>query len=100
MKTEKLKQNVKGYVHQFEEGGLRLLRKGQKGVIHAIFSRFGLVLILLLAALGGGGAFAYIKFIKPKQGAKVSADPDDYEFEDEEYENEDVPEQGEQEDQN
>src|SRR5699024_4507648 len=56
-----------------------------------------LVLILLLAALGGGGAFAYIKFIKPKQGAKVSADPDDYEFEDEEYENEDVPEQGEQE---
>ena len=34
--------------------------------------------------LGGGGAFAYIKFIKPKQGAKVSADPDDYDFEDEE----------------
>ena len=30
MKTEKLKQNVKGYVHQFEDGGLRLLRKGQK----------------------------------------------------------------------
>ena len=51
-------------------------------------------LILLLAALGGGGVFAYIKFIKPKQGAKVSADPDDYEFEDEEYENEDIPEQG------
>ena len=49
-----------------------------------------LVLILLLAALGVGGAFAYIKFIKPRQGAKVSADPDDYEFEDEEYENEDV----------
>ena len=45
-----------------------------------------LVLILLLAVLGGGGAFAYIKFIKPKQGAKVSADPDDYEFEDEEVE--------------
>ena len=59
-----------------------------------------LVLILLLAALGVGGAFAYIKFIKPKQGAKVSADPDDYEFEDEEYENEDIPEQGEQEEQN
>ena len=47
-----------------------------------------LVLILLLAVPGGGGAFAYIKFIKPKQGAKVSADTDDYEFEDEEYENE------------
>lgn len=48
-----------------------------------------LVLILLLAVLGGGGAFAYIKFIKPKQSAKTSANPDDYEFEDEEYENED-----------
>ena len=47
-----------------------------------------LVLILWLAVLGGGGAFAYIKFIKPKQGAKVSADPDDYEFEDEEVEKE------------
>lgn len=30
----------------------------------------------------------YIKFIKPKQSAKVRADPDDYEFEDEEYESE------------
>ena len=59
-----------------------------------------LVLILLLAALGGGGAFVYIKFIKPNQSPKVSADPDDYEFENEEYENEDIPEQGEQEDQN
>ena len=43
-----------------------------------------LALVLVLLVLGGG-AFAYIKFIKPKQGAKVSADPDDYEFEDEEY---------------
>lgn len=59
-----------------------------------------LALVLVLLVLGGGGAFAYIKFIKPKQGAKVSADPDDYEFEDEEYENEDIPEQGEQEEQN
>ncbi len=42
-----------------------------------------LVLILLLAVLGGGDAFAYIKFIKPNQSPKVSADPDDYEFEDE-----------------
>ena len=50
-------------------------------------------MILLLAVLGGGGAFAYIKFIKPKQGTKVSADPDDYDFEDEEeYINEDAPE--------
>ena len=40
-------------------------------------------------ALAGGGAFAYVKFIKPKQGVKVSADPDDYDFEDEEYLTED-----------
>lgn len=32
----------------------------------------------------------YVKFIKPKQGVKVSADPDDYDFEDEEYLTEDV----------
>jgi hypothetical protein len=37
----------------------------------------------------GGGAFAYIKFIKPKQGAKASSDSGNYEFEDEEYESED-----------
>ena len=52
MKTEKLKQNVKGYVHQFEDGGLRLLRKGQKGVIHAIFRCFVIVLSLLLLQVG------------------------------------------------
>ena len=39
----------------------------------------------------------YIKFIKPKQAAKASADTDDYEFEDEEdYINEDEPEQDEE----
>ena len=52
MKTKELKENFKGHVQQFEDGGLRLLRKGQKGVIHAIFSRFGLVLILLLLQVG------------------------------------------------
>ena len=46
--------------------------------------------LCLLLALAGGGAFAYVKFIKPKQGVKVSADPDDYDFEDEEYLTEDV----------
>ena len=45
----------------------------------------GLLVIVLLLALAGGGTFAYVKFIKPKQGVKVSADPDDYDFEDEEY---------------
>ena len=48
MKKEELKKNFKGHVQQFEDGGLRLLKKGQKGIIHAIFSRFGLVLVLLL----------------------------------------------------
>ena len=43
----------------------------------------GLLVIVLLLALAGGGAFAYVKFIKPKQGVKVSTDPDDYDFEDE-----------------
>lgn len=31
-----------------ENRGLALLKKGQKGIIHAIFSRFGLILILFL----------------------------------------------------
>ena len=52
----------------------------------------GLLVIVLLLALAGGGAFAYVKFIKPKQGVKVSADPEDYDFEDEETVNEDEQE--------
>ena len=52
----------------------------------------GLLVIVLLLVLAGGGAFAYVKFIKPKQGVKVSADPDDYDFEDEEMVNEDEQE--------
>ena len=52
MKTEELKHNVKDYAQKFEDGGLRLLKKGQKGIIHAIFSRFGLVLVLLLLQVG------------------------------------------------
>ena len=51
-------------------------------------------LVLVLVVLGGGGAFAYIKFIRPKQASKASADPDDYDFADEEeYINEDEPEE-------
>ena len=52
----------------------------------------GLLVVILLLVLAGGGAFAYVKFIKPNRSSvKVSADPDDYDFEDEEYltENED-----------
>ena len=49
----------------------------------------GLLVVILLLVLAGGGAFSYVKFIKPKQGVKASADPDDYDFPDEEYINED-----------
>ena len=42
--------------------------------------------LVLLLALAGGAAFAYVKFIKlNRSGVKVSADPDEYDFEDEEY---------------
>ena len=49
----------------------------------------GLLAVVVLLVLAGGGAFAYVKFIKPKQGVKVSANPDEYNFEDEEYLTED-----------
>lgn len=52
MKKEELQQNMKDRMQQFEDGGLRLLKKGQKGVVHAIFSRFGLVLLLMLLQAG------------------------------------------------
>ena len=49
----------------------------------------GLLAVVALVALAGGGAFAYVKFIKPnRSGVKVSADPDEYDFPDEEYINE------------
>ena len=53
MQTQQLQQNMKEKVKVFEDGGIRLLKKGQKGLVHAIFSRFGLVLLLLLL-LGAG----------------------------------------------
>lgn len=57
------------------------------------------LVIVLLLALAGGGAFAYVKFIKPNRGGvKVSADPDEYDFPDEEYINEDEPAEAETED--
>ena len=53
----------------------------------------GLLVIVLLLALAGGAAFAYVKFIKlNRSGVKVSADPDEYDFEDEEMVNEDEQE--------
>lgn len=34
-------------VEDYKDKGLNLLRRGQKGIIHAIFSRFGLILVML-----------------------------------------------------
>ena len=34
---------------EYKNKGITLLKKGQKGIIHAIFSRFGLMLLMLLA---------------------------------------------------
>ena len=52
----------------------------------------GLLAVVALLVLAGGAAFAYVKFIKPNRSSvKVSADPDEYDFPDEEYINEDEP---------
>ena len=42
----------------------------------------GLVIFLVMALLGGGGALYYFKFMKPKQSVKGSTDLDDFDFED------------------
>ena len=52
MQTEQLKENVKGKVRDIEDGGMRLIKKGKMGLVRAIFSRFGLVLLLLLLQVG------------------------------------------------
>ena len=52
MSKESLQHTMRSKVRVFEDGGIRLLRKGQKGLIHAIFSRFGLVLVLLVLQFG------------------------------------------------
>ena len=70
MKKENFSQNMKDRMQQFEDGGLRLLKKGQKGIVHAIFSRFGLVLLLMLSqpltqrsvwSMYGAGTIFFIK---------------------------------------
>ena len=35
-----------------ENTGIALLKKGQKGLFHALFSRLGLILILLILQIG------------------------------------------------
>ena len=37
MKKEELQQNMKDRMQQFEDGGLRLLKKGQKGILSFMF---------------------------------------------------------------
>ena len=44
----------------------------------------GAILAVLLVLAAGGGAAAYFLVLKPKQGKKVPADPDDFDLEDEE----------------
>lgn len=48
-----------------------------------------MMLLLMLALIGGGGAFAYIKFFKNKPSTKGNADLDDYDYGDED--DEDIP---------
>ena len=38
-------------IEDYKNKGLTLLKKGQKGMAHAIFSRFGLILFLLLTQI-------------------------------------------------
>lgn len=47
------------------------------------------LLVVLLLALAGGGAFAYMKFFKNKPSTKGSSDLDDYDYGDEEDEDAD-----------
>ena len=42
----------------------------------------GLVLFLVVALLGGGGAVYYFKFMKPKQNVKGDTDLEDFDFDD------------------
>lgn len=44
-------------------------------------SLYGLILFLLVAVLGGGGAIVYLKVIKPKQNVKGGTDLDEFDLE-------------------
>ena len=70
MQKDELKQNVKSYAQKFEDGGLRLLKKGQKGQLYTylnvgegIIEWYGFAtqtelksFKLLIRESGGGGA--------------------------------------------
>ncbi|MEG1990919.1 MAG: DUF4366 domain-containing protein [Christensenella sp.] len=51
----------------------------------------GLLLIVLVLAGLGGGAFYYFKVLKPKQAVKGNTDLDDFDFEDNEETEQDTP---------
>lgn len=53
--------------------GMRLLKKGQKGIVHAIFSRFGILLVLLLiqVALIFGMFYRFEQFLPQITGANT-----------------------------
>lgn len=55
----------------------------------------GLLLIVLVIAGLGGGAFYYFKVLKPKQSVKGNTDLDDFDFEDDEEMSDEQPETGE-----
>ena len=57
MKKEELQQNMKDRMQQFEDGGLRLLKKGQKGIVHAIFSRFDMRRKIIVMCRGSRSLF-------------------------------------------
>ena len=61
----------------------------------------GVRAVVALLVLAGGGAFAHVIFFKPiRCSVMVSADPDEYDFPDEEYINEDAPAEAETEEKN
>lgn len=53
-------------IEEIEDKGLRLLKRGQKGIVHAVFSRLGIFILLLFAQLAVLlGAFQWFKDFLP-----------------------------------
>ncbi len=62
-----------------------LLYSAASLIVNVIFKWIGTltsVSLVLFVLLGGGAAFYYFKFIKPKQNVKGSTDLEDFDFED------------------
>ena len=54
MQTQQLQQNMKEKLKVFEDGGIRLLKRGQKGILPAMLSRWGSFVVLVLLQFGQG----------------------------------------------